>query len=306
MNSKNNSFFFENIPDMESTIKFINHIKSLKLIDWDIFDFEKLINSYFPVIPFPTVDFIPRGTILFRARLNDKPEPFFHEHEIFAPPETNITKFGRANYPMESVFYCSENANISIQEVIQELKNNIFLENKKVFITIGEWYVMENLRMCNIVHSKKVAAQRYDLLMRMFDHHGLLIKAIKGKEFDSRKFNSHNLICEFFANEFSKQTVKCHHDYKISAYYSKQLSELNNSLPENKFDGLNYASTKNKYLGDNQSIFIGSAKSKLKLINANFIICSDFDFHNNTFNKKNVAKAESLKNGKLNWIPYLN
>src|SRR5659263_696384 len=69
---------------------------------------KKAINIY--TIPFPTLN-ISKGTRLYRSRVHQDGEDFFHSINDLSHilDKSKIKSFGRANEPLQSIFYCSDN-----------------------------------------------------------------------------------------------------------------------------------------------------------------------------------------------------
>ena len=119
---------------------------------------EATIKSYISIrnaldlfaIPFPCIT-IQAGTPLFRCRLHDDPkeEPFKKITELALRQDLfSINKFGRANEPLQSIFYCSTNREVALFEVsqIDKADGNILTEA----ITYGKWILQKEITVAHL------------------------------------------------------------------------------------------------------------------------------------------------------------
>jgi hypothetical protein len=169
------------------------------------------------------------------------------------------------------------------------------------FLTIGVWKVLEPLHVANIIDSPALHSIREDI-KRNFEKHQ---KLLNSRHLTNEIVTANNLLSQFFADQFTKREIKSHYDYKISALYTRRLRIMNQHIAKkfesNKFDGINYPSVAMKYKGDNQAIFIESAKKKLKLVNTIQVVCSNLDFDNANFVAGIIHEAKSINDGKIVW-----
>ncbi|MDP3443346.1 MAG: RES domain-containing protein [Ignavibacteria bacterium] len=282
----------------------IKHIEQLRRIDLSSItdtELDQRINNYFNIIPF-TSAIIPKGKQVFRARVNiNNGESFNYLNEIYAPPSSCIKKYGRANKPGERVFYCSSNIKLASFEVIQEMKDKINPKNESIILTVGIWQTKVDLHVSNIIHSAVLHKLRDDILSAFQQSQ----KDLYNGNLTHDTKTASNLLLQFFAEEFTKNSIKSDTDYRISNFYINSLRKANRVVApqfnNEKFDGINYPSVAMKYKGDNQAIFIESADDKLEAINAIQVICSNIDFENGDFIPKITHEAKSIIDGRIYW-----
>ena len=296
------------LNDMTTSIDAIKYIVeleglNLKAISFD--DLQKLVLNYFPVLPIPASE-IPVGEKIYRARLNieNNNKAFTLAERITAPKSEYVKEFGRANKINEPIFYASSNYLMAAFEVMQYYKTNDFINDKILFLTVGEWEVKQKLNIAQIVHSDKTHSIRKDIQENYLKRKAILDHGILTGEFKQDVVDAATLICDFFANQFTKENVNSHHDYKLSACYVeriKNIREYQSITEENKLDGVNYPSVAIKYKGDNQAIFIESVEAKLKLVNAYQLVCFYVNYSEFGCTSKILHEAESIENGIITW-----
>jgi hypothetical protein len=188
---------------------------------------EKTIESYIAIknalkiysIPFPSVT-LPKGKILYRVRIHKKGENLFenigdlsHRLDLL-----NIDTFGRANEPLQSIFYCSDNSTVAFFEV-----SNISKAGKRPdseISTIGYWQVQEDIRIGSIplngtIRGLNVTA---DGLQDDFEH---LVA----------KFNQENIditlkVLNIFSNEFTRNVHNNAFNYLISCAFANYVYDV--------------------------------------------------------------------------------
>lgn len=141
---------------------------------------------------------IRAGTPLFRGRVNDNIGEFFnkitdlcHQTDI-----SKITKFGRANEPQQSIFYCSTTLETALFEV-----SNIHrfrLENEYEAITYGQWILQKDILVTGLPLVSKNFNKNplADELDRSFQN---IVN--KHRNEDTEDWLS---VINFFSEEFSK------------------------------------------------------------------------------------------------------
>ena len=292
--------FFLRFVSVDEAFKLIEHLEHLNLSEIDDIYLEKYIEDKIKIIPY-TNGVIKAGTELFRARLNINEKPFTEVKDIWVPPIDLIKEYGRANKPNEQIFYCSSNFRLASFEVIQDIKNSLSPKNEVAFLTIGVWKTLEDINLADIIHSPVLHKTRGDIRANFQKHQEILYKQHLTPEIATAS----SLISQFFSEQFTKYKTNSHHDYKISAYYTRLLKTMNSKIaPEyikKKFDGVNYPSVAMKYKGDNQAVFLESAKQKLELINAIQVVCSNLDFESGDFTAGIMHEAKSIIGGKIVW-----
>jgi len=292
--------FFSRFVSVDEAINLIEHLEQLNLSEVDDTYLEKFIEDKIKIVPY-TNGVIKSGAELFRARLNKDISPYTEVKDIWIPPADLIKYYGRANKPKERIFYCASNFRLASFEVIQDFKNSLSPKQEVAFLTIGVWKVIEDINAAAIIHSPVLHKVRNDIKDNFQKHQKILYQ----KHITPEIATASSLVSQFFSDQFTKHEIKSHHDYKISAFYTRLLKTMNSKIaPEfakEKFDGINYPSVAMKYKGDNQAIFIESAKKKLKLINAIHVVCSNLDFESGDFTAGIMHEAKSIVDGKIVW-----
>ncbi len=95
------------------------------------------------------------GNVVFRCRQNFNGEVFKKDKQISYPPKEHIIKYGRANFPHESVFYGCIPSQVKEDEGIIDAYNACILETDKELLsdvrgdfrttyTVGKWDTSES------------------------------------------------------------------------------------------------------------------------------------------------------------------
>ena len=294
MAAYNSKEFESRFPSKEIALDFIEKLRGLTLKDISLNELDELIDEVFHMIPF-SLGTIPKDTLLYRARVNEKNKHFLHLDQLTLRKHEDVKSFGRANQPGESIFYCSTNMNLACGEVLQDMRYSFQPKYEAGFATVSVWKTVEELRVAPIYYSEKAAKVRKD------------IAAYKeGNRKQVRDWNhvSHatldvsDLIMEFFCDEFSKSEINNEDDYKFSVSYTRRLQHANTLIaPEyikEKFDGIVYPSVALKFAGDNVSLFDDELYSKIKFETAYEVLCTHFDFEIGTLNSFFLHEIESI------------
>jgi hypothetical protein len=292
--------FFDRFTKAVDAVKHIEYLENLNLDETDDLTLEKIVDDKFPIFTY-TSGRIPEGTELFRARLNVNEKPFPFVNDIWTPPVDRINNYGRANRPGEQIFYCASNFRLAAFEVIQDFKNSLSPKHEVAFLTIGVWKTLKPLHVALIIDSPVLHNIRHDIRDNFEKNQALLNKG----HLTNEVVTANNLISQFFSDQFTKSNIKSHNDYKISALYARRLKESSKHIAKEYkseiFDGINYPSVAMKFKGDNQAIFIDSAKNKLKLINVIQVVCSNLDFDSGNFVAGIMHEAETIDSGNITW-----
>ena len=113
--------------DSLNTIQVLNNL-ILNCGDAEYKDVYEKIKLTF--IPMNIINFNAGNYFLFRARSHDPFDKYFkHEDEISFRRDYNDIKIGRANFPNQSIFYSSNNADASLFEIGKFSRLNNCFEN---------------------------------------------------------------------------------------------------------------------------------------------------------------------------------
>lgn len=292
-------------------------LAEFKATDWSAGTLDDITQDYFrrfttvPVYPIK----VKAGTILFRARRNfdHNSEPFQKLDQLGLKPAALVKSFGRANIPGQSVFYCSNNEETVVKEVMQwYISDNgraqdlitkgvldIGWNPWTAMMTISAWRVKEELNLGLLFGNEQKrpkgihesARNRYQL-----------------RDGESEDFNkSRNLIIDFFSSEFQQLEVSHHSQYILSALYAFNVM---NNLPHVDtrgllFDGIKYPSIANNFRGENYALNENAYRNKIDFLGANY--CYTCNNHKTVINVDTTAligrvySTIAKPNGDLMW-----
>ena len=285
----------------ERAIKFINNFKNLDLENIEFENLKKLTIKYFPFIPILPVT-VPFGELLYRARTIPYNQSPYENLCDFIPPSKKYQKneFGRANKPFQTVFYCSTEMKVAAMEVCKDYKNIKRPQYEVGWVVIGVWKVIDycGLLLSNLRYSDKPLSVRDDLATELSSYKNILNRTSEnGQSLPENTIAVTNLLLKFFSDEFSKNSIINHNDYKISTVYADRIF----SNPSNVFDGIRYPSVPMKYQGDNIVLSESAYQNKLELVNTLFITCG-LDFKTDDHIVTGILlEAEKIKGEKIVW-----
>ena len=279
-------------PDVNIIRNGIKELKSLDLSSISFDDLDKKVMAHFEAIPcsYGSIDV---GSKLFRARLNKKKtQRYEYYSDLLAPPSSLIFEFGRANRPHESVFYTATNLQLAAYEVLNKNIRNSNRQYLDEVLTIGIWEVKERLRVANIIHHPFLITSRPSSSLG-----NQYIDTVLEANMLPEDIESDKEICKFFSEEFIKEDIKNSESYKYSALYSYYIEHKHREF----YDGINYPSVACKYSGDNQAIFLRSAKDKLIFFGCVEILCRVYKSHVDKFHFVVLSENKEVFNGKIVW-----
>ena len=262
---------FKNLtpPNLNILKKNIQSIESLDLSTISYEDLEIQLEKIFPIISFTSVIWDERYNI-FRVRENinnSLQKPFNFISEIDLPKK--VKSFGRANIINKPVFYGSHQGDLALFECCQNLAP---LDIKN--FTMGVWKVKKNQVLdLVILNPTKEIINKRESFKKLSHNINNNLKSLK--EYD-KEYSI--LTSSFFSKQFTKATIKQNDDYKISAYFSNYVQNIEN-WAQKKFDGIVYPSIANKFRGENIAIF-ESSLHKIEFVKALLISCYNFDYEN--------------------------
>jgi len=293
---------FENgFMPIERAIRFINDFKNLDLENIEFETLKKLTIRYFPFIPILPVT-VPFGELLYRARTIPYNQPPYENLCDFTPPAKKYQKneFGRANKPFQTVFYCSTNMKVATMEVCKDYKNIINPKFEVGWVVIGVWKVIDycGLLLSSLYNSDQVLNVREDIKSELILFQNKLNNTSDNKQsLPENTIAVTELLMKFFSDEFSKNNVINHNDYKISTVYADRIF----SLPDNIFDGIRYPSVPMKYQGDNIVLSKNVYHNKLELVKTLFITCGlDFEIDDHIVTGI-LLEDEKIEGDKIVW-----
>ncbi len=249
-----------NFPDNE---KLENSIKDLKSVDLSKLTYQKIIYALIKdivVIPV-TIAKIHEGYPIYRARINKNGEIFTSEKDIsYRTDFENITSYGRANIPHQSMFYGAiESSEIEYPRIVNLFElSELFREpndnDGEVIMTVGKWRIKKEFQVIEMVFNKHNIENNPDIKKSyeyqkelMLGDHPKQIKQIEN-------------VLEFFSDEFAKKDIKGDFDYKISTAYMNLVLNQRNDL-----HGITYPSVRTDNKANNIAIFPDSTEQFLEL-----------------------------------------
>jgi|AntAceMinimDraft_17_1070374.scaffolds.fasta_scaffold22833_2 hypothetical protein len=293
---------FENgFMPKERAIKFINDFQNLDFENIEFETLKKLTIRYFPYIPILPVT-VPFGELLYRARTIPYNQYPYENLCDFTPPAKKYQKneFGRANKPFQTVFYCSTNMKVAAMEVCKDYKNIINPKFEVGWVVIGVWKVIDycGLLLSSLYNSDQVLNVREDIKSELILFQNKLNNTSDNKQsLPENTIAVTELLMKFFSDEFSKNNVINHNDYKISTAYTDRIF----SLPDNIFDGIRYPSVPMKYQGDNIVLSKSAYQNKLELVKTLFITCGlDFEIDDHIVTGI-LLEDEKIEGDKIVW-----
>lgn len=217
-----------------------------KIISWNNpLTYPALKNLFkYVATPFCHFDILAGHKPLYRTRIHTKNDDayFYNERDLtFRYDIPNITSFGRCNEPLQSLFYASDNIEISLAEVFNKEK----LENLKdvSYVTTGVWNFAKSVRVAPIFEPDNVDITNESLVdvtnkcKAFIDNLNIIPKKKLLKAFLSS-----------VSNEFTKPFSKDANAYLFSAAYSNFILEaIDRFDPTNQMEGIIYPTCKGIY-----------------------------------------------------------
>lgn len=238
---------FEKLPTLQE-LKIL--IEELSSANYNLVSYNKLVAKLrqFQFIPFVTAKLNP-GYHIERGRINEPGQIFTSEKELsYRTDRDNITQYGRANIPYDSLFYGAIESDvikhprlINLLETSQIFRN---LDKQKIdqadfIMTVGKWRIKEELEIVEIVFDENSIEKSADI-KKSYEHH---LEKLKSELPDFAE--QFSLLLKFFSNQFAKKEITSHLDYMISAAYTDLALNFKGS------PGLKYPSVKSDYMGHN-------------------------------------------------------
>ena len=247
---------------MTISMKGIDEIKraisKIKIVDlnsdYAYSNIEKLIKSDLEKLALPSRVFEP-GLRFHRCCNNYDNEEFQTIDRLsFRNDLENITEFGRANKPNQSIFYSADVRPTAISETNNAFRGENYKDIDEISITTSHWESIKDLKFTLFIGNKN--AQEKNELVRKFS---IDIDTFTKELFknDSEKVLE---VLNFISDEFAYNTNGNSNYYKISCAFAQFAYETS--------DGIIYPSLQRQFEGLNFAIKPDSVKEKLWFINA--------------------------------------
>jgi hypothetical protein len=139
--------------DYKQSLINLEDISKINLNDPNSYnEIHKLLKT--TIIPFNLLT-LKKGMYLYRARRNNKSKAFTKKAQIsYRKDICKIKEFGRANEPHQSIFYSSHRTETALFET-SSLFNKGEIKTGAEIITLGKWYVNNNINLLGIISDKK-------------------------------------------------------------------------------------------------------------------------------------------------------
>lgn len=236
-----------------------------------------------------------------RAHFENDGEYFYNETDLtFRYDIPNITSFGRCNEPLQSLFYASDNIEISLSEVFNKEK----LENLKdvSYVTTGVWNFVKNVIVAPIFEPDNVDIANESLIdvtnncKAFIDHLNIIPQKDLLKAFLSD-----------ISNEYTKPFSKDSNAYLFSAAYTNFIFEAVDRFDTTKkMEGIVYPTCKGisgiRNLGLNYA-FKNSIIGFGNKIELAYALRGKLEKVGNTITAEEVIQSTSVDNvtGKITW-----
>lgn len=195
----------------------------------------------------------PKGSKFVRSRLHLNNEEFFNKVSEISYREDihNINRFGRANEPGQSIFYCCDNDWLSYVETSEVTRENI--EKPFEYITTGLWIATEDIYAVNIISNETIRGynKELDKLSKSFEE-------VIEKQGDENARILHRFL-GYISNEFSKYADGDSNHYKITSAFTNYV--FNGPA---QADCILYPSCLEKSIGLNFAFKTSSVDKKLR------------------------------------------
>lgn len=166
----------------------------------------------------------------------------------------NITEFGRANMPHQSIFYSADVRPTAILETSKAFRGENYKDIDTISITTGHWESSQILKLSLFVGNKN-AQEKNELIKELdTDIEKLTIELFQD---ESEKVFE---ILNFISNEFATNTFENNNLYKISCAFAQSAYQ--------KSDGIVYPSLQREFEGLNFAIKPEIVSNKLRLVYA--------------------------------------
>jgi hypothetical protein len=194
--------------ELDNTLNWIKHYRDK--MGYESYSYIKnMLHAWDFPIPYLSV---PKDKLLFRCRPNNGEEYFKKIDDISCRKDILcITNFGRANEPIQSIFYCSDDPLVAILETSKASREDKNFETE--IITIGQWQVMEDFNAGNLIVSpyENNIHEINVTVKKTFEHFKKMIETFGAqKEFIE--------LFGFFAKEFQMRTEDSKHYLTTAAF----------------------------------------------------------------------------------------
>lgn len=201
-------------------------------------------------IPVPVIT-IPRGTRLYRLRIHREPGALFKRvqdlgHRV---DRNGITEFGRANEPLQSLFYCSDIRDTAFCETSGLVRKR--KKGTREEYTVGIWETQRDILMASLPRTNRY--KKNTTVQSLNKYFNDYVAEHPNEDLLNLRF-----LLQRLAHQFSLKHTKKQPSYLITAAFSNYLFETPMASFETKekvfVDGIVYPSVFYKEQGMNLAI----------------------------------------------------
>ena len=230
-----------------------------------------------------------KGTIFIRTRVHTESQILFKKVNELSYIEDiqKITKFGRANEPGQSIFYCSDIELVSLAET-----NQIAREQKDKefeYSTTGYWISTEDIVAVSLLTNENLRGKHSEIDIMSTDFEDL----VKAQNDENAQVVSE--LLQFLSKEFSTLYEGNSNNYKITTAFANYIYETVNNA-----DGILYPSTMYPNEGFNFAFKPEVIEKKMQFVYAHrtkLEKCGDkkYELTEQIFSKVNKEKRDVIE-----------
>ncbi len=213
--------YLKHIEDSIKEIREVNMVNS-----WA---YEKVVHAILKIQKLPIILFkLPATSYIYRSRINTNLNLFSKVSDISSPEKKYVNKYGRANKPLQTLFYGSETRPVSYLEFANQLTNTTPIGEERM-ITMGAWKLLGEVELVLIFNPSLPRDNAYSKMHgEAFDE--FITKTPAELRKGTIKF------FEFIGEEYSKVAQEIDESYLITCAYTNIVFAYEES------DGIMYPS----------------------------------------------------------------
>lgn len=254
------TYNINNLPDRKTLNKVTSELRNADLSKVSYQKvFYTLLNEI-KLIPFATAK-LKAGHHIERARINEPNQIFYSENDIsYRTDFENIKRYGRANFPGQSLFYGAIKTEhiehpriINLLETSEMFRSADKKSDAEFVMTVGRWRIKQDFEVLESVFNKHNIAT-IPQIKQSYEYHLNKLNAEIPDRIDDIEF-----LLEFFSDEFAKKEINSDNDYKVSVAYTEIAINFKNLA------GVTYPSVRTDYQGFNVALTMPAVESFLEL-----------------------------------------
>ncbi len=269
-----------------------NTIAEIESINFDNnWSYEQVLHSILKIHKLPIILFkLPAGSHLFRSRINKDNNLYKSISEISIPEERFVTKYARANKPLQSLFYASETRPTSYMEFLIQLAESTHF-GEEVSLTLGAWRLNRELELVLVFDPNSPRNNEY------YKYHGASFDQMINDSPKELQKGSVRFF-EYIGAKYARLITKDYYNYFITCAYSNVVFAYNNC------DGIMYPAVANG--GDTFNVVLKKnviSEKALELIQIHADKFRAEEQENGKHHFLNIAgiDASKIENGEIEW-----